>query len=1115
MGNRTASFLLGLTLATAALCSATMPAPAVAAGPQTALPRGNFGNRAVTIANLAFQPETASNVHCSPESDRFQYGLEQRKLAFRLWAHNVNTAIYGQHPGNGTPTDQGWGTDASSVLSYFSISQPSWSAPWTEDKWRPVLMGQLQPIYDLQSDQDMGINGWIRVLYLYGNNPALSPTTQATIAAALKNYKYWIDEPVSAGRVDPHVQNFHTENHQAMYATAEFLLGQMFPNDRFIDGNPGSYHMQRAAARLQRWLNDRLTTGFAEWNAPVYYEYDILSMLNLVDFSADPQIAARAAMVLDLLFFDLARFTQRGSFGVTSGRGYFEHKASGWTEAVGDTIQLLFGTRGVDQNGDTWGWSNAASTSALATTTRYCVPSAILAIGQDHPEQMVDRTRVSVDLGEIPGVGYSSDTDGLFWWSKQAYYVQPMVRETQQLIAKWNYQQPLHSGYEWITAIPGATNDLSTFFEGTALTRANLYTYRDSGAMLSSVQGFRPGQMSPQLNAWQATFDAGVTVFGTYPRAADVKDNHDGPNWWTGNVINPYVLQMGSAAIAVYAPDPLGAQAQAFGHRTHLWFPFAAHPNLYYVDLPCCVPQAGPWHFDHWTIETQHWSNDLSGSVWIFGKKLLSGGGEGYIGIYSAQPCQASTTGAWAGKEIICDGLRNAFVIQVGSQKTFGSYEHFVDLCRHAHIYIGAGFHTPANPFADVLVNFDTPDPNMAAIPGGHRLQVDYNRREARFGNQVIDVTQFPRFQDPYTNTPWGATHYTISYNNLSLTHDLPSSSRTGNNVAPSQLIGQFKNVYWSRNTLYGVQPDGELLWYANLLGDDEDPADAKKRLDPRGQPVSALQQDIAGTAQSGAVQSSRLALNPRAQGNAIQATVPPSIQKNWIVQWQGPKPVGVGWTAFKDIIPGEAGSFYGLTPQGGLKWYRHDGINDGTPRWTGPFDVGTGWTAFSKVVGMGEGVLYGIGNDGSLRWYRQSDEINRTNTSYTGGWKPRWFGPTVVGSGWQAFKQVFGGGQGVIYAITPDGRLLWYRHLGYLTGTMQWQGPEQIGTGWQRFVHVFSGGAGHIYAIDGSGTLYWYLHDGYQDGTSRWQRPLTVAQGWGGFVNVFPAMLAPAPVLH
>ena len=48
-------------------------------------------------------------------------------------------------------------------------------------------------------------------------------------------------------------------------------------------------------------------------------------------------------------------------------------------------------------------------------------------------------------------------------------------------------------------------------------------------------------------------------------------------------------------------------------------------------------------------------------------------------------------------------------------------------------------------------------------------------------------------------------------------------------------------------------------------------------------------------------------------------------------------------------------GTLYGIKPDGGLFWYRHDGRGDGSGRWanggTGR-PVGSGWDMYSRVFG-------------------------------------------------------------------------------------------------------------------------------------------------------------------
>ena len=189
----------------------------------------------------------------------------------------------------------------------------------------------------------------------------------------------------------------------------------------------------------------------------------------------------------------------------------------------------------------------------------------------------------------------------------------------------------------------------------------------------------------------------------------------------------------------------------------------------------------------------------------------------------------------------------------------------------------------------------------------------------------------------------------------------------------------------------------------------------------------------------------------------------------------------------------------YGIALTGALGWYRHNGAQIGaglnTPgAWSGR-DAGYWWQNFKEVFGMGDGIIYAIAGDGKLKWYK--------HTGFRDGTKA-WDGPKDVGTGWQNFKQVFGAGNGVINVIAGDGILKWYKHTGYQDGSFAWEGPKNVGTGWQNFKEVFGMGDGIIYAIAGDGKLKWYKHTGFQNGTFAWEGPKDVGTGWQNFKTGF-----------
>ena len=89
---------------------------------------------------------------------------------------------------------------------------------------------------------------------------------------------------------------------------------------------------------------------------------------------------------------------------------------------------------------------------------------------------------------------------------------------------------------------------------------------------------------------------------------------------------------------------------------------------------------------------------------------------------------------------------------------------------------------------------------------------------------------------------------------------------------------------------------------------------------------------------------------------------------------------------------------------------------------------------------------------------------------------------------------------QGIIYAVTDNNDLMWYRHDGRTDGTFRWafNKGKKVGNGWS-VKHIFSGGDGIIYAVTDNNDLMWYRHEGRTDGTFRWafNEGKKVGNGW------------------
>lgn len=206
-------------------------------------------------------------------------------------------------------------------------------------------------------------------------------------------------------------------------------------------------------------------------------------------------------------------------------------------------------------------------------------------------------------------------------------------------------------------------------------------------------------------------------------------------------------------------------------------------------------------------------------------------------------------------------------------------------------------------------------------------------------------------------------------------------------------------------------------------------------------------------------------------------------------------------------LDPAHPAIIYGIGADGILRWYRHNGATNGVGAniagsWNGANNVSTDWGAFRHVFTGGNGVIYGITQDGKLIWLRHAAFLTGDGADVPGAWDES----REVASEWGEYRHVFSAGNGIVYAITADGQLLWFRHLGVADGRAEWEGPMPLTQGWSNYEHVFSGGDGVIYAVGADGILKWNRHDGYLTGANDWQAVKDVGRGWNGLKSVFSA---------
>jgi len=507
------------------------------------------------------------------------------------------------------------------------------------------LLGLCEFVNRRYDCADFRMVSLIRTRYAYWH--LLSESTRSVIEASILGFKYWMDEPGDDGMC------YWSENHQILFATVEYLAGRSYPDTAFSnDGLLGRDHAGKAARRIHRWLEYRFRYGFTEWHSNTYYEEDIAPLTLLIDFSDDEAMVAQATMIMDILLLDIAMHSYRGFFCATSGRCYEAQKKD---PARQDTLEIAE---------KVWGFGNIKDydyrriSANFLLMKKYRVPDVIRDIGRDTSEAEI-KDSMGLDLSEVRGEFSDPgdiDTTGMFLWAMESFTNPESVNLTLKIFRAWklqrnNFLKDLKTLDLPVLRSPGilpsVVRALNPVTQGIAIQRANTYTFRTDGFMLSTAQAYHPGEFGDQQHVWQATLPGGVTVFTTHPGSAafDDSDRNFSPSYWVGNGVFPHAA--GHRAITLCIYDLRLRRGFMEGKRkrfTHAFFPRN--------------------RFDESIIEERR----------LFGRKA-----DAYIALTARNPLRVNPED---GDDVIQDGNLTWWVCELGSKSEYGSFEAFAAAIR-------------------------------------------------------------------------------------------------------------------------------------------------------------------------------------------------------------------------------------------------------------------------------------------------------------------------------------------------------------------------------------------------------------------------------------------------
>ncbi len=658
----------------------------------------------------------------------------------------------------------------------------------------------FQKMWRLDDTSDFDALRLVNLLFAASGHEAVSPVLWQRIEEALLGFKYWFSDPTPAreweGRPVKDRMWYWSENHELVFRTVEYLLGQRFPDRTFqVTGQTGAWHRDRARREILRWFSDRARWGFSEWLSDVYYNWDMNPLITLVEWADDEEVRRKAAIVLDLVWLDVALNIHRGNFGTTHGRSYIKDKAAAVTQDTFDAARLFF-----DDTDESWTGDAPGAAVLFARSRHYAMPDVLVRIARSR-EPFENRQRIGLPIPEEapadpddpvppPPYGLTWGEEHLAtWWAMGAFTAWPVLPVTLDVATRYD----LWTGsFDALGAVAGMLDltqpvevlvrDLHPLyrmfwrvFNTGLLTEAFVRTWRGPNGMLSSVQDYRKGSPAMQVHAWQATLSERAVVFTQHPGSLPVApgdpvpadwnwqayDEHGG-GYWTGDGSLPRIGQSGDLAVILYAPQfeprPLGLDAVNWRDETHAYFPVA--------------------HFDEVVRQGQ----------WTFGRK-----GDGYVALWSlrepswreGQPEVFRNDGRPF--DLVAPGAQAVWLVRLGDRQEWGGFEAFRQAMEQGEIRTEPLGDRDGNGFPDgYRVEWDSPGRGRVVFGWDEPLVVD---------GREIPLRWEERYDNPFVRAPFNGTRQDIRAGDRRLFLDLDRELRLATPPSPENFTAVTFNV--------------------------------------------------------------------------------------------------------------------------------------------------------------------------------------------------------------------------------------------------------------------------------------------------------------------------------
>ncbi len=409
-------------------------------------------------------------------------------------------------------------------------------------------------------------------------------------------FKYFMDEPGDDSMC------YWSENHQIMFAVAEYLAGQEWHDDIFTNnGMTGEEHRRKAAERIEIWMRHRFLYGFSEYLSNNYLAEDISPMANYIAYCRDGESVNRMKMIMDILWLDVALNSVNNRFVSVSSRMYGNNKAGNfYGNSIQSAMNILWGKEVSEE---------LLANSHLPETEKKLIklslskePNHILICFADIvkkgiytlPDTIKDIALYKERFVSKMGCGLSSEdmqNEGLIGknpegimaqWGAETFTNTEAIESTLKYVKENKMYRNSFIGYfRFLNISVLKPVNWKRFAEkhnimphGIMTGRGNVYTYRTARYMMSTAVNNSADMCGAQEHVWTADLGENLTLFTTHPAGNGKGRYGSSPGYWIGNGRRPNSVQHKNVNITIYKlPEKLRLGETGITDITHAYMP--------------------------------------------------------------------------------------------------------------------------------------------------------------------------------------------------------------------------------------------------------------------------------------------------------------------------------------------------------------------------------------------------------------------------------------------------------------------------------------------------------------------------------------------------------------